>query len=140
MKTQSEIQKMIVLVNKEITKTYSVLNSMNLFNDGCLWNDKQQRDLRNVILSLEDWRTDLSHAKRLLSRLERIQKLEAQDKTLEQLANEWQSNAEEMINKQEIRIKGGVIKEAEKKAAIHDATHFYHSEIKALKFLKNENR
>lgn len=140
MKTQSQIQKMIVEVNKKITKTHSILNSMNLFNDGCLWNDKQQRDLRSVILALEDWRTDLSHAKRLLSRLERIQKLEAQDKTLEQLANEWQSNAEEMINKQEIRIKGGVIKEAEKKAAIHDATYFYHNEIKALKFLKNENR
>lgn len=138
MKTQSEIQKMIVEVNKKITKTHSILNNQNLFSDGCLWNDKQQRDLKNVILALEDWRTDLSQAKRLLSRLERIQKLEAQNKSLKEIADEWEATAREMIDKQEIRIKSAVIKEAEKKAAIHDATFFYHSEIKALKFLKNE--
>jgi hypothetical protein len=137
MKTQSELQKAIVEVNKSINKINLLKSSKDLFG-ALLFNPDEIENLDRLKQSKEDQRNELSHAKRLLSRLERIQRLEHDDRTLEQIADEWTANAQYMIEQQENRIKSAVINDKEKRQQIREASAFYVQEIQAIKFLKTQ--
>ena len=86
---------------------------------------------------MEDKRTNLSHAKRLLGRIERIQRLEKDDRTIQEIAQEWKAQAQQMIDNQESRINGAVIHPNDKKQQIREATAFYMQEIKAINYIIN---
>ena len=107
-----------------------------MFN-GPMFTADEIENLNRLKESKENERNELSHAKRLLSRLERIQKLEHDDRTLDQIADEWTAQAQEMINQQEKRIKTAVINDKEKKQQIREACAFYVQEINAINFLKS---
>jgi hypothetical protein len=136
MKTQSDIQKAIVEINKAINKINILKISTDLFGAPC-FNDQEIENLEKLKQSKEAQRNELSHAKRLLSRLERIQQLEQDERSLKEIAEEWKQNAQNMIDKQEIRIKSAVIKEQDKKQQIREATAFYIQEIEAINYILN---
>ena len=144
MKTQNEIQKEILLINKQVNKTNVFIESRGLFGD-YLYSEKERTQLKNAALRLETKRNELSHAKRLIARMERIQRLEnmqvieiSDGKTLKEIAIEFREQAREMVKIQESKISGAVLKSKEKKQAIREATQFYNQEINAINYILNE--
>lgn len=134
MKTGTQLQAEIVEINKAINKINLIQNSRDLFGTP-LFNDQERADLERLKETKISHRDRVSHAKRLIARLERIQRLEADDRSLEQIAIEWRDHAEDMKIKQEIRVKSRVQGIVERNQEIRESTAHYNQEIETINYI-----